>query len=200
MKKLFIAVILLTCLGGSAAMAQTFMHSLGASIMFGNGKSIDDGSGGSITPTIGLNALTYYPRINLVESDNSSISVGIPLSLGFQGSVNSQTGSSIAFGYDLPLAVDYNIGHKSTLDNESGFGGYVGAGFGYTHTSVSVNSDFLGSYSATANSYGPLVRAGIRFGIPLGEKEYSYTVGGFYKFGLEKDGYKTIGINILWDF
>jgi hypothetical protein len=200
MKKIFIATILMSFLGGSAAFAQSFMHSLGATIMFGNGKSVDDGSGGSSTPTIGLNALTYYPRINLVESDNSSVSVGVPLSLGFQGSVNSQTGSSIVFGYDLPLAVDYNMGHKSTPENEAGFGGYIGAGFGYTHTSVSISDNFLGDYAATANSYGPMVRAGIRFGFPWGEKEMSYTIGGWYKFGLEKEGYKTIGINLLWDF
>jgi hypothetical protein len=200
MKKIFVAMIFMTLFGGSAALAQTFMHSLGASILFGNGKAVDDGAGGSITPTLGLEAITYYPRINLIESDNSSISVGIPLSLGFQGSVNTQTGSSIAFGYDLPLVVDYNMGHKSTLDNEAGFGGYIGAGFGYTHTSVSISDNYLGDYSATANTYGPLVRAGIRFGIPWGEKEYSYTIGGWYKFGLEKDGFKTIGINLLWDF
>jgi hypothetical protein len=199
MKKTLIALVLMTFLTGSAALAQTFMHSLGGSVMFGNGKSVSDGSGGFITPTIGLNAITYYPRINISESDNSSISVGIPVSLGFEGSANSETGSSLAFGYDLPLAVDFNMGHKSTLDNESGFGGYVGVGFGYTHTSVSVSSDF-GDYSATANSYGPMIRGGIRFGIPWGEKDWSYTIGGFYKFGLESAGYKTIGINILWDF
>ena len=101
--------------------------------------------------------------------------------------------AGISFAYDLPATLDYNIGFKSTNENDKKFGGYFGVGFGYFKVSVSGSqySDFKGA------AYGPLFRSGIRFFLP--KDNTALTVGMYYKKGLEKSRLNTIGFNVLYD-
>ncbi|SRR6266487_3729991 len=109
--------------------AQSFMHSVGAniSIMYAKIK----------TPSVKesfameINHLSYFPRFILTESENSSLTVGSPVGAGVNLVNDISGGSGIAWGFDLPLVFDYNLGCKSAPDNENGFGGYFGAGFSY---------------------------------------------------------------------
>ena len=174
------------------ASAQSFMHSIGATptLLFGKDEF-------SNSYQIFQTNITYFPRYNFVENENSSIDIGAPLGIGF-GIANSTYGDpAFLFAYDHPAVVDYNIGCKSTPDNDNTFGGYVGAGFGYYHVSVSGSSysDFKGG------TYGPIARAGVRIG---SEKEswrgHALTIGFYYKKGLEDAKLTTVGCNVLVDF
>jgi hypothetical protein len=176
-------------------MSQEFMQSAGASVSIMHSHGSFDGVTESLDFV--LTDLTYFPRINLVSDNHSSISLGLPVSVGVGfASDYTSNGKGVYWAFDLPLVADYNLGSKSTSANQEKFGGYFGAGFGYTYT----NWTFSGSSTPHANSYGPLIRGGFRFGFPGSEISEGLTVGLFYKLGLEKEKYKTYGFTVLVDF
>jgi hypothetical protein len=178
----------------AAVYSQSLMHAVGANISVLYGKVHTPYSSSSFS--MELTNLSYFPRYNFVENENSSVSVGMPLGVGF-GLVSNNYGddAGIVFSYDIPLVLDYNIGCKSTPGNENGFGGYFGAGFGYQQVIISKSSysDFNGS------SFGPLARAGMRFSRNEDWHGLGITVGLFFKKGLEKDKFNTTGFNVLID-
>jgi hypothetical protein len=171
--------------------SQSFMHAVGATVHLMNSNVVSDGYSGSTS--VAMTTINYFPRYTLIENDNSSVSVGAPVGIGIGFHSDTYTGTSEFFwGYDLPAVVDYNIGLNSTPDNNSSFGGYFGAGFGYSHTNWNIDG-----YSTTANSYGPIVRAGFRFLIP--NKDKGMSIGLSYKIGLETEKYRTYSIGFLYD-
>ena len=170
------------------------MHGAGATIsaIVGTVKI----PGGSESFGLSQTNLTYFPRYNFIENENSSISVGAPIGVGLAVVSNtSGDDAGISFAYDLPVVVDYNMGCKSTKENDKHFGGYVGAGFGYYKISIS-NSEYSNYNGAT---YGPMVRGGVRFKLPKWDSEV-VTIGMYYKQGIESDKLTTIGFNVLYDF
>ncbi len=182
--------------------AQKFMHAFGATI-----SNISAKLSPNLNPVSSSNyynfsllqsTLTYYPRYNFVENKNSSISLGMPLSVGiglFSTTGNSDAG--VVFSYDLPLALDYNIGFKSTRVNPKKFGYFFGTGFGYSKTNLS--SSRYSNYSGA--TYGVLYRAGVRFGSSRADwKGLGIMIGMFYKKGLEDEKFSTIGTHVLIDF
>lgn len=178
------------------ASAQQLMHSFGLTLSVLQG-TLHYGNGGYESFGVEQNNFTYFPRFNFIENENSSISVGAPIGIGI-GIVTNTYGNDagVIFSYDLPLVIDYNIGCKSTMENDANFGGYFGVGFGYNKVTISESSysDFDGS------SYGPLFRAGFRFG---SSKEswngHGLTAGAYYKIGMGQNNLHTIGFNILYD-
>ena len=188
-KGLFIGLVIIYFLS-SKVIAQSFMQGLGANISILTAKINNPYE--SYTFTMVVTHFSYFPRYNLTESENSSVSLGVPLGAGIGILNNGGITSGIAWGFDLPVALDYNIGCKSTPENEDNFGGYVGAGFGYMYTGWSTADEK--SHAAT---YGPIARTGIRFN--SGQGRWHTTVGFFYKLGLESQRYKTYGINVLMD-
>jgi hypothetical protein len=169
--------------------AQSFMHGIGANVSVINAKINTQND--KYTFTMMVTHFSYFPRLNISESENRSFSVGFPLGAGIGILNNGQgNGSGIAWGVDLPVAADYNLGCGSTPENEDRFGGYFGAGFGYLYTGWSD-----GSGSSKAITYGPLARAGIRFS--SSRASWRVTVGIFYKIGLESEKYKTFGFNVI---
>ncbi len=195
MKQFFIVFFLISSFS-SKILGQSLMHSFGATISVLQG-TLHDANGGYESFGLEQNNLTYFPRYNFVENENSSISVGAPIGIGI-GLVTNTYGNDagVLFSYDIPIVIDYNFGCKSTKENDQSFGGYFGAGFGYNKVSISGSSysDFNGS------SYGPLFRAGVRFGSSRESwNGHGVTVGAYYKIGLEKDRLHTIGFNILYD-
>ncbi len=117
------------------------MHSYGATI------SVISGSGITLSQT----SVCYFPRYTFAEAENTSFSVGLPVALGIGISNNAYGDAGVAFAYDLPAVVDYNVGCKSSADNEATFGGYLGLGFGYYKINISKSaySNFSGA------TYGP---------------------------------------------
>lgn len=193
LKKIVFALSLSVCF--HSLIAQNLMHSFGATIAIMKGKTTDSYSNTDFT--MSQTYFSYFPRYNFVENENSSISIGAPVGLGFGLSRNTYgDDAGIAFAFDLPLVVDYNIGCKSTYDNEQTFGGYIGAGFGYNYVSVSSSSysNFKGS------SYGPLIRGGVRIG---SNREswagHAITIGMFYKKDLQENPFNSFGFNVYYD-
>jgi len=182
---LFLAGIFMMLTGYS----QGLMHSVGGTLSFTQARGTENTAAYSIFHR----SFTYYPRYNVLANERSSLSIGAPLSIGF-GTASSMTDAGLMFSYDLPLVIDFNLGARSTPENEKNFGGYIGAGFGYSKIKVSESmySDFTGT------SYGPMVRGGIRFLIDGWSQGIS--VGGFYKKGLEKEKLRYFGMNLLCDF
>jgi len=133
MKKFTIklAIIAMALFANFAAKAQVeFNHSFG----FGTYASLNSGGG---------YAILYSPRLNLVElSDEMSLSVGTHLGAGLSGSANSRTGGSGSFILDVPVMAELNLGHACSANSSVGFGGFLGAGFGYNRMTY---SDALGS-------------------------------------------------------
>lgn len=179
------------------AFSQAFMQGVGISYVYGKTRMREPNS--NYWPTIDFRGMTYFPRLNVQERDQTAVSIGLPfvfgLSVGLGSSVNS-----FSYVVDVPLVVDYNFGHHATKSARGIFGGYVGAGIGLTHEQNNVDSDFFPGYRSTQTSYGPLARAGLRFRIPLNVGELSFTLGAFYKIGLEEERYKLRGANFLMNF
>ncbi|MEP7372684.1 MAG: hypothetical protein ABI675_04795 [Chitinophagaceae bacterium] len=174
---------------------QRFMQGYGATISVLTGKVRTSGS--TYNYALQQTTLTYFPRYNFIENENSSVSIGAPVGIGIGIATNTYgDDAGIAFAYDLPVVLDYNIGCKSTIDNEQTFGGYLGLGFGYYKVSISNSqySDFKGA------TYGPIFRGGVRIGSAKESwKGHGLTIGVYYKKGLEKDKLTTIGFNVLLD-
>ena len=167
-----------------------FMHGLGATI------SILFGKDGLNDFSLAQTNFCYFPRINITQTDESSLSIGAPIGIGVGIASNTYgDDAGIAFAYDLPVVVDYNFGCKSTKNSQKNFGGYVGLGFGYYNVSISQSaySDFTGT------TYGPMGRAGIRFSKDHWDGK-GITIGLFYKKGLEEQKLQTVGFNVLADF
>ena len=108
LKKCCCVLLLASCLAGSAR-AQ-FMHSVGGTLTVMHTRI---GPEASYVDNITLAArdVTYFPRYNVMESGNSSISVGVPLGLGFGSVSNYSDGSTgLYFGFDAPLVLDFHDG------------------------------------------------------------------------------------------
>jgi hypothetical protein len=191
----FFCILVISFLLSAKIQAQKLMQSAGVAFSVMNAQISDQyGSYGS---TLEFANLTYFPRYNLAESENNSLSGGIPISVGL-GFASSAAGGSdgLYWGLDLPLVFDYNSGRKSTKDNIKKFGLYFGGGFGYTLTNWSD-----GNSTGHVNSYGPLARAGFRFGVSDEQHpDWAIAIGLSFKYGLETAHYKTYGISVMIDF
>jgi hypothetical protein len=198
MFKKFFALAILGSLFCAGAQAQSFMHAAGATVSIMSAKY--ETPYGDEKFLITKSGLTYFPRFNFVEGENSSVSVGIPFTAGLSIARNTNSlyddETGLSWSLDFPLVVDYNIGAKSTADNPASVGGYIGTGFSYSFTSIKFDE----SETIKANSYGPLFRGGMRFGFNAQNLDLGLTVGLFYKIGLEDEKFKTFGFNVLVDF
>jgi hypothetical protein len=186
MKKIAIALLCLVCFLDKKSNAQNYMYGIGANISVLTAKintPYEQYDFAMVMPHF-----SYTPRFIVSEGKNSSITIGFPLGVGI-GILNSGGVSGIAWGVDVPVAFDYNIGNMSTPEINEGFGWYFGAGFGYLYTGYSDGGDVT-----NIHTYGPLGRLGIRFG-----SNFHTTVGVFYKTGLESGKYKTFGFNVLME-
>ncbi|HEX8460176.1 MAG TPA: hypothetical protein VF623_02050 [Segetibacter sp.] len=195
-KKISAFIIILIGLA-NALHAQNFRHSAGASAatmwatLFGPQKQ-----GPFSLQTV---YITYFPRINFPIMDGSSISAGVPISVGMGTMNNSMFNArGSAFSYDVPFVLDYNNGFKTGEPGDDLFGFYFGVGIGYTSTKF----DSLGITTASPKDVSFLIRGGARFGFfqVNDELHHGITIGLFHKAGLSIDRFKTVGVNLLFDF
>lgn len=128
-------------------------------------------------------AFTYSPRVNFVETEALSVSLGIPVSIGFTLSKTHDTfisfGSSYSytphFMLNVPAIINLNVGAGSTKENRKRFGFFVGGGFAYHYGGYSQEDKdyyydnfvfnttrYIEKYSS---SFGPSANAGLRFAV-----------------------------------
>lgn len=180
MKKRLLSACFVLCLLQSATAQVEFMHSLGGKYFF---YANSDGFSSA--------GFLYSPRVNVTSGENSAISVGTHLGLGFSLQAGSG-GSSSSLVLDVPLVGEYNFGYGSMLDVESAFGGYVGAGYGIHRVSLNVNG-----VGGNATLHGPVFTGGIRCNIPaVGPLE----LGASYMLDLKSKDVKSnvLGISISY--
>lgn len=180
MKLLHFNQILVTIclLFGAAASSNaqiSFSHSAGAGL-YGGGDA-------------GSPAIVYSPRLNILAfGDNATVSVGTHV--GAWLAFNSREGAS-SLAFDLPLVAELNLGNKSTKDNDSGFGGFVGAGYGISRLA----SD--GEFGLAENkASGVVVNGGIRANV-LGR---SLGVRVSYLINFKDNASNVIGAGIAYNF
>ena len=198
MKKILLGFAISFCLIQQAR-AQKIINSFGTTCSFIYG-SYTNKLGYKNDLSMAQYYITYSPRYNFVEMDNSSFSISAPIGLiidGYYGTYNNDyynyiNDSGWEFGYDLPLVIDFNIGSRSTGDNYNHIGAYIGAGYDYEHINI-----FGTTYSNTKiTSMGPIARVGYRW---CTRQNNGITIGAFFKQGTEKDRLQTIGLSILVD-
>lgn len=114
--------------------------------------------------------VSYTPRLNFPLSDVTSISADMPMALGVNFAVSSQTGGDGVFSFQLPVKGTFNYGLGANSDDSFGFfaGGGLGmgyfvfsdlwmygSGFGtglYTDAGLRMNLDERGIWSFAANA------------------------------------------------
>lgn len=183
-------ISLLTCALLTFFLSQTyaqFSFSGGLGLFMAGGKAEKD-AGESMKLNYGITAALRY---NITEQETSSVSIDAPISLGVTGTYNSRVGASSnsSFLFNAPLVLNYNTGCGSTSDNTEGVGFFGGAGYGY-HVGASV-------FSGSASASGPLVNAGIRFGVHFWGEGQVISLRGSYMMGLNTNKTNVIGINLL---
>jgi len=198
MKKFTLLVALL--LPVAFGFSQTFSHGVGVAVFVTTAK------GGNAAVAEGF---TYSPRINFLENEDFSLSVGIPLSVGISGSYssnyNSYSGSTtentLGFMANVPLIVNFNFGAGSTPDNESRFGFYIGGGAGYHYGRYNVDTtDGYNEYTyqAKISGIGPAGNVGIRFGVGRGTHNVEARLT--YMKSLDNSKANIFGMGALFNF
>jgi len=197
MKKFTLSVLIMMIV--VSVSAQGFMHSVGYGYYFGMGKMVTEDDYGILTtytPTLSFNSGVYYPRYNLLDSRDNNLSIGSPIALGFSFYASTSSGTSTSFGLDLPAMIDFNFGHASTERSKAGFGGFVGAGFGYTFSYYSYSA-YYGNVSDKCSSLGPVFHAGVRFPLSIKRNDLSYTLRFMYKKGLDEYKFNIYSLGVL---
>ncbi len=169
MKKLFTFLLLIGSM--HAVKAQRFMHGVGFGIFIVDAPATDLG---------GFGTLTYSPRFNFLETEAMSVSVGVPLNVGFAGTYAYENyggyvteENTLRFMVNAPVMVNLNFGAGSTKANEKRFGLFLGGGFGlhygdYGVTVIEGGSQYYDTkYGA---SFGPAANAGFRIAVGRHQK------------------------------
>jgi len=194
MKKSFL-FLLVGLLSATVSFSQSFMHGAGFNVV------VATASGGK---TAVYEGLSYTPRVNFIEQENLSVSVGIPFTVGLSGSYNSRNdgyseGNTLSFMLNAPLLVNLNMGAGSSKENEDRFGYFVGAGFGYHYGTFNISDALDGNYAATKSStVGPVANAGVRIGV--GSSGHFIEIRAQYMKGLKDYKPNIFGIGAAYGF
>lgn len=132
---------------------------------------------------IGVPAIVYSPRVNLVElSDNATVSVGSNIGIGGNG--NSRDGFSDVL-LNLPLLAELNLGTKANPDNDGNIGGFVGAGFGF---------NYMSDYYDENSTVGIVLNGGIRANI----MQKPIEIRASYQLSTNKLNYNVFGVSAAY--
>jgi hypothetical protein len=198
MKRIFLLAFL--CLAGvKASQAQHFSHGLGVGIF------VEDGNGSYVKASY---TFTYSPRISFAETDKTSLSVGIPLNIGFSGAddgIYASNGSykiedNLRYTINVPLMLNFNIGAGSSPACQERMGFFVGAGYAYNVGTT--DQEVVGTpyhVYETESSTGPAANIGLRIGIGY-KKRRNIEIRTSYMRGVTSYKPHVLGINCLFNF
>lgn len=200
MKRIFLlAAIGLVSIKSSVA--QRFIHGAGVGIFVEDAKMIDAKASFSFT---------YSPRLSFAETENTSVSIGIPLNVGFSGSYNAAYSNGYYYedntlGYmiNVPLMFNFNIGAGSALGCKDRMGFFIGAGYAYHVGSVFETLYDVNGYeytdSHTRSSTGPAANIGLRIGVGY-KKKRNIEIRTSYMRGVTSYKPHVFGANCLFNF
>ena len=206
MKKTFWLVTL--CLAGiKVSFAQHFSHGVGLGYSAEFADNIK-----TRTSTI----ITYSPRINVSETENTSVSVGMPLSIGISNtfkagySLNSDSaydyGYSTGFILNVPVMVNFNIGAGSVPGNQKRTGFFAGAGYAYNLSTVNTftpneyGPQYEFSRKETKGNSGPAANLGVRIGVGSLRRRHNIEIKTSYMRAISSRKLNVIGLNCLFNF
>jgi len=189
MKK-FIFSIAALCISG-IAFSQTFRQGVGINVVL-------QSSPGFHADPVG--AIMWSPRITFMETDNSSLSIGIPMSFGVSGTYNSQNieNNSLSYMFDAPVMFNYNYGAGSTKEAEDKYGFFAGAGFGYHTNQYTASDEFGYGYSGKMSGFGPAGNIGGRLGV--GHGSHNLELRFSYMKTLDESKSNVMGFGFLFNF
>lgn len=163
MKKFILFALLVS--GFQMGFSQRFMHGAGLGVFVSSAPNHQ-----TTVPSV----ITYSPRVNIMQNEKNSISIGMPLSLGFTGSyhinASSSSGTNVSkqssYLVNVPVMINFNHGVGSSKTNAKKSGIFLGVGFGANFGSfVSNNFDYnTGRFAKQDESgFGPAGNLGLRF-------------------------------------
>lgn len=197
-KQLFLLTV--TCVLSLSAFAQSFQH--GAGIGFYLDNMVPDNVG------IG-SGFTYNPRINFAETEATSFSIGIPLTLGYIQNGYNSTGNliqtSTGFMVNAPVMLNFNFGGGASKKSKGHLGGFIGAGYGFHYVSsrdyyaYDVFYNALVIQSVGGSSRGPAANMGMR--IAVGRKRTkNIEIKLSYYRGMNQNKLDLYGIGTAFNF
>jgi hypothetical protein len=191
MKRFLLAIILFISV--TQGYSQRFINGAGICVFY---------TGGAGFSSFVTGGLSYSPRVNVYETDNSSVSLGLPISIGLSYASNSSSGTASASALvDVPFVVNYNFGRGSTRQNESRLGFFAGGGFGYHVAAYADNNGTGGSNgdgTTSFNALGPVGNAGVRIGV--GQGSHNIEIKASYMKGLDVTKADIFGVTALFNF
>lgn len=198
MKKMFTVFLALCAL--STTYGQSVMHGAGTGVSVVTLKNGDP---------VAYGTLMYSPRVIMVENEGSSVTIGLPITLGLSGSYNYSSyygeESNIQYMINAPLMVNLNVGAGSSFNTEDRFGFFVGGGFGINYGNYMVEQtimvdgfEYYDAVSKDVATYGPAANAGVRIGVGRQTKNIEILLS--YMKGINKTKPNTFGLNCLFNF
>ncbi|OJY98008.1 MAG: hypothetical protein BGP13_10120 [Sphingobacteriales bacterium 40-81] len=198
MKKIFLLALFF--ISFTFGFSQSFMHGAGAGVFVAKASNADANA---------AFVLTYSPRVNFVETEALSVSIGIPFSVGFSGSYNYDYNSyyggsetnTLNFMFNAPAIINLNVGAGSTKENEKRFGFFVGGGFGYhygTYAQKYIDGDYISYEEKYGGSYGPAGNIGLRFAVGSHQKNIEARLS--YMKAISESKTAVYGIAALFNF
>lgn len=176
--------------------AQMATHSLGLNTTIGFRK-YDVGNNRKESESYAFLKFDWAFRKNITENENSSFSLGTSLSAG--GGIYEDIFGTTGFIYGggLQLWGDQNYGMGAVENPKSNRGYHLGLGFGVSYT----GADGESIDENNGVSYGPMVRAGYRFGMYKARKDLYKPIGisVSYMHGIEKARWRTLGFHFMFD-
>lgn len=198
MKKILLIIISIISL--QTVFSQSFMQGAGVGIFINTAPNTDANAAG---------VLTYSPRVNFFETEDLSVSAGIPLSIGFSGSYSynyssyygAEESNTFKFMFNAPLIINLNVGAGSTHENERRFGFFIGGGFGYHYGSYVKeirDGDYITYGDSYGSSYGPAGNVGLRFAVGNHQKNIEAKLS--YMKAISDSKIAAYGVTALFNF
>ncbi|HPE55253.1 MAG TPA: hypothetical protein P5514_15685 [Bacteroidales bacterium] len=160
----------------SATAQATFSHAIGIEYL--------------ASSEVGVPAILYSPRINIIELDRDlTISLGTHFGLGFNFS--SREGAT-TLAIDLPLVAEVNFGHASQPYSRADYGGFAGIGYGYSKLGQS--GEWESYYNSEAS--GLVINGGFRGYI----NDSSVGARISYLLNFRENGSNIIGLGVFYTF
>lgn len=160
--------------------------------------------------TTGYISLLYSPRIMLRELQNSSFSIGVPITFGAGGSYShsSSLGTNNQLQYTIyaPVLFNYNFGAGASTLTSKRIGYFFGAGIGLSHgnfrqTYWQQDDTGWGYFATNSTIYtqlGPTANAGVRFGVGQQSKNIELLLS--YLRAVSANRHQFFGISAAFNF
>lgn len=198
MKKLLLfAAACITC---ASAFSQSFHQGVALGFYLERMDHVDQLVG---------SAITYKPEMNFVEVKNLSLSVAVPLSVGYAENYKGyyyndekSFGAASSLMVNVPVMVNLNLwGGSSKNKSKEHVGVFLGAGYGFHYVTETTAHDGYGlivDSHAGGHSFGMALNAGVRIVVGHSYRSLDLSVSSYS--GNDRYNNKSLGIGAMFNF